>query len=152
MENYIAELIETLPQLDGLDKSFHSFYVCTAVRKFFFFLDPLRTGKIKIQDILASSFLDDLLELRDQDLAKDAQDANWFSAPSALRVYGQYLNLDKDHNGMLSRQVCIYFYLVLQKCLFTNILIHSLLDKRQMLRLFFLKTSIQISKKKRSSY
>ena len=66
MENYIAELIETLPQLDGLDKSFHSFYVCTAVRKFFFFLDPLRTGKIKIQDILASSFLDDLLELRDQ--------------------------------------------------------------------------------------
>ena len=107
VENYIAELIETLPQLDGLDKSFHSFYVCTAVRKFFFFLDPLRTGKIKIQDILASSFLDDLLELRDQDLAKDAQDANWFSAPSALRVYGQYLNLDKDHNGMLSRQVHI---------------------------------------------
>merc|ERR1712110_398722 len=103
VENYIAELIETLPQLDGLDKSFHSFYVCTAVRKFFFFLDPLRTGKIKIQDILASSFLDDLLELRDQDLAKDAQDANWFSAPSALRVYGQYLNLDKDHNGILSR-------------------------------------------------
>jgi len=104
VENYIAELIETLPQLDGLDKSFHSFYVCTAVRKFFFFLDPLRTGKIRILDILACSFLDDLLELRDQDLAKDVQDANWFSAPSALRVYGQYLNLDKDHNGMLSRQ------------------------------------------------
>ena len=103
MENYIAELIETLPQLDGLDKSFHSFYVCTAVRKFFFFLDPMRTGKIKIADILACSFLDDLLELRDQDLAKDIQEANWFSAPSALRVYGQYLNLDKDHNGMLSR-------------------------------------------------
>ena len=107
MENYIAELIETLvsqlfvysfvyffvynflftffqPQLDGLDKSFHSFYVCTAVRKFFFFLDPMRTGKIRIQDILACSFLDDLLELRDQDLPKDAQDANWFSAPSGM--------------------------------------------------------------------
>ena len=38
-----------------------------------------------------------------QDLAKDLQEANWFSAPSALRVYGQYLNLDKDHNGMLSK-------------------------------------------------
>ena len=88
------------------------------MRKFFFFLDPLRTGKIKIQDILASSFLDDLLELRDQDLAKDAQDANWFSAPSALRVYGQYLNLDKDHNGMLSRQVRLFLstiYMVLDK-------------------------------------
>ncbi|XP_032882334.1 serine/threonine-protein phosphatase 2A regulatory subunit B'' subunit gamma [Amblyraja radiata] len=46
LENYILELIPTLPQLDGLEKSFYSFYVCTAVRKFFFFLDPLRTGKL----------------------------------------------------------------------------------------------------------
>lgn len=90
--------------MDGLEKSFYSFYVCTAVRKFFFFLDPLRTGKIKIQDILACSFLDDLLELRDEDLSKEQQDANWFSAPSALRVYGQYLSLDTDHNGMLSKE------------------------------------------------
>lgn len=104
LENYIMELIPTLPQLDGLEKSFHSFYVCTAVRKFFFFLDPMRTGKVKIQDILACSFLDDLLELRDEDLPKDVQESNWFSAPSALRVYGQYLNLDKDHNGMLSKE------------------------------------------------
>ena len=103
LENYIAELIHTLPQLDGLEKSFHNFYTCTAVRKFFFFLDPLRTGKIRIRDILASSFLDELLELRDQDLAKDVQESNWFSAPSALRVYGVYLNLDQDHNGMLSK-------------------------------------------------
>jgi len=102
LENYILELIETLPQLDGLEKSFHPFYVCTAVRKFFFFLDPLRVGKIKIQDVLACSFLDDLLELRDQELSKEHQEKNWFSAPSALRVYGQYLNLDADHNGMLS--------------------------------------------------
>ena len=71
LENYILELIETLPQLDGLEKSFHPFYVCTAVRKFFFFLDPYRTGKIKIQDVLACSFLDDLLELRDQELSKE---------------------------------------------------------------------------------
>ncbi|XP_014260377.1 serine/threonine-protein phosphatase 2A regulatory subunit B'' subunit gamma-like [Cimex lectularius] len=104
LENYILELIPTLPQLDGLEKSFHSFYVCTAVRKFLFFLDPMRTGKIRIQDILACSFLDDLLELRDEDMPKDLQEANWFSAPSALRVYGQYLNLDKNHNGMLNKE------------------------------------------------
>ncbi|KAJ9589489.1 hypothetical protein L9F63_017306 [Diploptera punctata] len=70
LENYILELIPTLPQLDGLEKSFHSFYVCTAVRKFLFFLDPLRTGRVRIQDILACSFLDDILELRDVDLPK----------------------------------------------------------------------------------
>eukprot|EP00112_Aurelia_sp_Birch-Aquarium-sp1_P015360 Seg3398.4 transcript_id=Seg3398.4/GoldUCD/mRNA.D3Y31 product="Serine/threonine-protein phosphatase 2A regulatory subunit B'' subunit gamma" protein_id=Seg3398.4/GoldUCD/D3Y31 len=104
LENYILELIPTLPQLDGLEKSFYSFYVCTAVRKFFFFLDPMHTGKVKIQDILSCSFLDDLLELRDEVLPKDKQDSNWFSASSALRVYGQYLNLDTDHNGMLSKQ------------------------------------------------
>ncbi|XP_044727195.1 serine/threonine-protein phosphatase 2A regulatory subunit B'' subunit gamma-like [Chrysoperla carnea] len=104
LENYILELIPTLPQLEGLEKSFHSFYMCTAVRKFFFFLDPLRTGRIRIQDILACSFLDDLLELRDEDFPKDMQEQNWFSAPSALRVYGQYLNLDKDHNGMLNKE------------------------------------------------
>ncbi|XP_063242830.1 serine/threonine-protein phosphatase 2A regulatory subunit B'' subunit gamma-like [Bacillus rossius redtenbacheri] len=104
LESYILELIPTLPQLDGLEKSFHSFYVCTAVRKFFFFLDPLRTGRVRIQDILACSFLDELLELRDLDSQKDLRDSNWFSAPSALRVYGQYLNLDKDHNGMLNKE------------------------------------------------
>lgn len=27
-------------------------------------------------------------QLRDEDLSKEQQDSNWFSAPSALRVYG----------------------------------------------------------------
>lgn len=45
LENYITELLPTLPQLEGLEKSFHSFYVCTAVRKFLFFLDVVRAGK-----------------------------------------------------------------------------------------------------------
>lgn len=104
LEQYILELIPTFPQLEGLEKSFHNFYICTVLRKFFFFLDPLRTGKVKIRDILASGFLDDLLELRDEETPKEAQESNWFSAASALSVYGVYLNLDKDHNGMLSKQ------------------------------------------------
>ncbi|XP_057666905.1 serine/threonine-protein phosphatase 2A regulatory subunit B'' subunit gamma-like [Diorhabda carinulata] len=103
LENYITELLPTLPQLEGLEKSFHSFYVCTAVRKFLFFLDVLRAGRVRILDILACSFLDDLLELRDEDLSKELQEQNWFSAPSAFRVYGHYLNLDRDQNGMLSK-------------------------------------------------
>ncbi|KAL1501513.1 hypothetical protein ABEB36_006820 [Hypothenemus hampei] len=103
LENYITELLPTLCQLDGLEKSFHSFYLCTAVRKFLFFLDPIRANRVKILDILACSFLDDLLELRDEDLSKEMQEQNWFSAPSALRIYGHYLNLDRDHNGMLSK-------------------------------------------------
>ena len=104
LENYIFELIPTLQQLEVLDKSFYSFYVCTAVRKFFFFLDPLRSNKVKITEILASGFLDQLIELRDEDLPRDRLEVNWFSAQSAQRVYGQYLHLDQDHNGMLSKQ------------------------------------------------
>ncbi|KAK5648710.1 hypothetical protein RI129_003602 [Pyrocoelia pectoralis] len=103
LESYIADLLPTLPQLEGLESSFHSFYVCTAVRKFIYFLDGLRAGHVRILDILVCSFLDDLLELRDEELSKEVQEQNWFSAPSALRVYGQYLNLDRDHNGMLSQ-------------------------------------------------
>lgn len=57
------ELVPTLPALDGLDSSFSSFYVCTATRKFLFFLDPLRTGRVRIIDILSSNFLEDLLEV-----------------------------------------------------------------------------------------
>ncbi|GBP79511.1 hypothetical protein EVAR_58522_1 [Eumeta japonica] len=102
LESYIGELVPSLAALDGLDSSFSSFYVCTAARKFLFFLDPLRVGRVRIRDVLSCSFLDDLLELREEDLPMELQEQNWFSAPSALRVYGQYLNLDRDHNGMLS--------------------------------------------------
>uniref|UniRef100_A0A914VDD5 Serine/threonine-protein phosphatase 2A regulatory subunit B'' subunit gamma n=1 Tax=Plectus sambesii TaxID=2011161 RepID=A0A914VDD5_9BILA len=112
LDLYITELIPTMPQLAKLEESFHSFYTCTAVRRFLFFLDPKRIGRVRIVDILASGFLDDLLELRDsppddadasaRGSAKNLED-NWFSAENALRVYGQYLNLDTDRNGMLSR-------------------------------------------------
>ena len=57
----------------------------------------------RVQDILCCSFLDELLELREEGLPRERQDSNWFSAASALRVYGQYLTLDTDHNGMLSK-------------------------------------------------
>lgn len=103
LEHYITELLQTFRQLEGLEKSFHSFYVCTAVRKFLFFLDVVGAGRVRILDILASCFMDDLLELRDEEVSKELQEQNWFSAPSALRVYGHYLNLDRDHNGMLSK-------------------------------------------------
>lgn len=64
LESYIAELVPSLAALDGLDSSFSSFYVCTAARKFLFFLDPLRVGRVRIRDVLSCSFLDDLLEVR----------------------------------------------------------------------------------------
>uniref|UniRef100_A0A915KQ75 Serine/threonine-protein phosphatase 2A regulatory subunit B'' subunit gamma n=1 Tax=Romanomermis culicivorax TaxID=13658 RepID=A0A915KQ75_ROMCU len=103
LELYITELFPSLPHLQKLEKSLHSFYVCTAVRRFMFFLDPKRLGKVKIIDILASGFLDDLLELSFLGQKADKLEQNWFSVANTLRVYGQYVNLDTDRNGMLSK-------------------------------------------------
>ncbi|GAA50691.1 protein phosphatase 2 (formerly 2A) regulatory subunit B'', partial [Clonorchis sinensis] len=103
LENYILELLPSLCQLSQLEPSFHVFYVCTAVRKFFFFLDPLRAGRVRITDILASTYLDSLLELREPQTTEAQLASNWFSHQSAMRVYGSYLQLDEDRNGMLTR-------------------------------------------------
>ncbi|VDP82732.1 unnamed protein product [Schistosoma mattheei] len=103
LENYMLELIPTLCQLSELEPTFQTFYVCTAVRKFFFFLDPLRSGRVRITDILASGFLDSMLELREVSTSEAQLAANWFSHQSAVRVYGSYLLLDEDRNGLLTR-------------------------------------------------
>lgn len=104
MENFVFELIPSLPALNSLQEEFYPFYVFTAVRKFFFFLDPKHTGRIHIRDLLSSSILEELYELRkEQPLEASEAASNWFSMQSALRVYGAYLELDIDQNGMLSR-------------------------------------------------
>lgn len=103
LENFIYELIPSFPQLSSLQDNFYSFYVITAVRKFFFFLDPKRTGRIWIKDMLTSPILAELYELRQERWTVEEAMQNWFSAQSALRVYEQYLRLDVDHNGMLKK-------------------------------------------------
>eukprot|EP00416_Gambierdiscus_australes_P035577 CAMPEP_0171099516 /NCGR_PEP_ID=MMETSP0766_2-20121228/51775_1 /TAXON_ID=439317 /ORGANISM="Gambierdiscus australes, Strain CAWD 149" /LENGTH=462 /DNA_ID=CAMNT_0011559161 /DNA_START=106 /DNA_END=1494 /DNA_ORIENTATION=- len=104
MENFIFELIATLPQLKSLQEEFYPFYVFTAVRKFFFFLDPKRTGRLRIKDLLSSQIIFELYELKQEHPLPDHEaQNNWFSMQSALRVYGTYLQLDQDQNGMLSK-------------------------------------------------
>jgi Ca2+-binding EF-hand superfamily protein len=105
MENFIFELIPTLPQLNSLQEEFYPFYVFTAVRRFFFFLDPKRTQRIHIRDLLSSQILPELYELRQESPMDPAEAAaNWFSMENALKVYGMYLQLDVDQNGMLSKR------------------------------------------------
>ena len=54
----------TFPNLENLTEPFYPIYVITSVRKFFFFLDPKRTGKIQIKDMMTSPILAELYELR----------------------------------------------------------------------------------------
>ncbi|CAM9198360.1 unnamed protein product [Chrysoparadoxa australica] len=111
LENYIYDLIPTMPSLQSMPGNFAPFYVFTAVRRFMFFLDPKKSGRIDINTIVRSKAMDELMDLgmtgagsgeegdaSDTELAK-----NWFSAENTLRVYSEYLELDTDQNGMLSR-------------------------------------------------
>ncbi|RKO96825.1 hypothetical protein CXG81DRAFT_4662, partial [Caulochytrium protostelioides] len=108
VQEWISDLVPTL-HLQTLNTSFHKFYFYAAARKFFFFLDKSRRDRLPIQAILLSPILTELFELRasdadaDAELPREYKRSNWFSSYNTLRVYGQFLNLDADHNGMLSR-------------------------------------------------
>lgn len=78
LENYIFELIPTFAQLKNLQENFFPFYVITAVRKFFFFLDPKRTGRIYIKDMLTSPILAELYELRQEKVPNEESVQNWY--------------------------------------------------------------------------
>ena len=103
LDNFVQDEIANSPILSQLEKSFETFYVCTAVRMFLFFLDPGRRGKVRIKDMIRAPILDELLALRQSALLSEAELAsNWFSPASARKVYGLYLELDLDGNGMCS--------------------------------------------------
>ncbi|XP_017874787.1 PREDICTED: serine/threonine-protein phosphatase 2A regulatory subunit B'' subunit gamma-like isoform X1 [Drosophila arizonae] len=107
LENYIVDLIPTLGQIcDCMDPAFEKFYVCTVVKRFYFFLDPLRTGRIRIREMLVSGLIHQLMELRDEPKPTELEPVqlNPFSMPAVLAVYGSFLNLDLDHNGLLNKQ------------------------------------------------
>ncbi|KAL3895837.1 MAG: hypothetical protein SGCHY_004456 [Lobulomycetales sp.] len=103
LNSYMTDMMSLLTLDPPISPSFRKFYLCTAVRKFLFFLDKNRSGKVSITHMLLSPILTELFELRDAD-ADDSTQGNWFSSHSALRVYGQFLNIDKNRNGLISRK------------------------------------------------
>lgn len=52
--------------MKNIEKEYEKYYIIAAVRKFFFFLDPKRTGRIYIKDMLTSPILAELYELRQE--------------------------------------------------------------------------------------
>lgn len=54
IENYIFAAIPGIPELTTLQENFYPFYVYTATRSFFFFLDPNRTGRISLRALVGS--------------------------------------------------------------------------------------------------
>lgn len=62
-------MMPTFPQLEQLTEPFYPFYVIISVCKFFFFLDPKRTSKIQIKDMLSSPIHVELYELQQPNMS-----------------------------------------------------------------------------------
>ena len=102
-EAFVLEQIGSLPQLATLDDDFRAVYAVYATRKFFFFLDPRRTARTSIADVLCSDVLAEFNELQQARLSDQAERSNWFSVPFVTRVHTAYIQMDVDQNGLLSR-------------------------------------------------
>jgi Ca2+-binding EF-hand superfamily protein len=88
------------PQSDTI----RTFYICTCIRKFSFFHDKCKQGRMKIDSIVFSPILSELLELTNINLCPDLLVSNWFSSRSTLKVYQDFLKLDRNKNGMIGKQ------------------------------------------------
>ena len=61
------------------------------------------TPQVPLLDVLLSAEMDELSAYtRHAPLSRAAEEANWFTLPSAVRIYRQFLQLDTDHDGMLT--------------------------------------------------
>ena len=113
LERYIYDFIPVMPLAKDMDEKFHAFYVFTAVRRFMFFLDPKRRGRIPVEVLASSDISAELHEMADvtSDEASSSRAVrkSWFLPDNAKRVYSDYLELDEDHNGMLSKAELLNF-------------------------------------------
>lgn len=107
LERYIFELVPDMRGCQMLDPSFYAYYVFTAARRFFFFLDPKRSRRVSIKKLAHSTIMEELMYLQriasyDREInVGDAIKSNWFSGDNALRVYYKFIRLDRDKNGTI---------------------------------------------------
>lgn len=106
LENYLMDLLLKLSELQELmPASFQKFYICSVAKRIFFFLDPLRTGRVWIRDFMTSGMHAELLQLRDlTDSLEVSTQQSPFSLPAVRTIYENYLRLDLDRNGQLSKE------------------------------------------------
>lgn len=115
LEAFIKDEIRQFYFYDDISEDIKEYYLLVAQRKFFFFLDPKRTGKIYINDIITSTILTEFNEMKDKNANNNNNTAstesanNWFSLSNFWRIYKKYIDLDKDKNGMLSKEELIKF-------------------------------------------
>lgn len=86
-----------------MEEAFKEKYLLITSRKFFFFIDPKRTGKIFIKDILTSPILAELYDLRTEK-SEDELLNNWFSKQNTQRIVDLFNKLDEDKDNLINFQ------------------------------------------------
>ena len=110
LESFIKDEIKQFYFYEDITEDIKEYYLLVAQRKFFFFLDPKRTGKIFINDIITSNILSEFNEMKEKPVNQESANLNnWFSISNFWRIYKKYIDLDKDKNGMLSKEELIRF-------------------------------------------
>jgi serine/threonine-protein phosphatase 2A regulatory subunit B'' len=109
LEAYIKEEIKQFYFYDEISEDIREYYLLVAQRKFFFFLDPKRSGKIYINEIITSNILTEFNDMKEKPQNDQQGSTNWFSLTNFWRIYKKYIDLDKDKNGMLSKEELIRF-------------------------------------------
>jgi serine/threonine-protein phosphatase 2A regulatory subunit B'' len=87
-----------------MDEAFKDKYILAAIRKFFFFLDPKRTGRIYIKDMLTSTILAELYELRQERYSEEDLSQNWFSIQYSTGLHQRFCKFDAEKCGMLKKE------------------------------------------------
>lgn len=124
LESFILSSMSSTPLVANFSPPLHEeflpFFVFTAVRRFLFFLDPMRTRSVNIYKLAHSQEMDEFLwlqrlhEYRDdyssENEFQEQVSANWFSVQNAIRLYDQYIQLDEDGDGMLSEEEVLKYH------------------------------------------
>jgi serine/threonine-protein phosphatase 2A regulatory subunit B'' len=98
----VLSAIEPLKATQPFLSKQQELYKSHAIRKFTFFLDPRRRGRIPLVNLLMSPILAEFLEST-KSMTDYQLRTNWFSAQSAVRVYREFMRLNTSNDGFLSR-------------------------------------------------
>ena len=103
LDDYLKTQVQHFPFFESIEPRFREYYILVAQRKFFFFFDPKRTGRISINEVVTSSVINEFLEMGDDRLTPQELAGNWFSEENFRRIYRKYLELDHSNTGLLTK-------------------------------------------------
>lgn len=112
LESFMCRFMREIATYFKLEENFYMFYVYYCVRKFVFFVDPNRSLQLSIDKLVHSVVMDELLCLYEYVKCDTPEEKaehefvllhNYFSPQNSMQVYEDFLELDEDKNGTLSK-------------------------------------------------